>query len=182
MKHARADYNRIQDPAGKIPANEPVLLFRGQDLLAPAVLRFYADLLDKNGVDAELARVVRNQAIEMEQWPQKKLPDLPQDMRAEIEALNERMPEHVLLISEPYHGGPLTEGKLPAGAQVTQLAAGEATLDSSNIPRLPVADEQDDKFPSRLSPEPTDPQGNVIKPLAVNDPNLFDKMMNKDKR
>lgn len=31
MKHARKDYNRIQDPAGLIPDNEPVFLVRGQD-------------------------------------------------------------------------------------------------------------------------------------------------------
>ena len=29
MKHARDDYNRIQDPAGKIPEDEPVFLLRG---------------------------------------------------------------------------------------------------------------------------------------------------------
>lgn len=34
MIHARDDYNRIQDPAGKIPADEPVFLLRAQDALA----------------------------------------------------------------------------------------------------------------------------------------------------
>ena len=33
MIHARDDYNRIQDPAGKIPADEPVFLLRAQDEL-----------------------------------------------------------------------------------------------------------------------------------------------------
>ena len=36
MKHARSDYDRIQDPDGKIPANEPVFLIRGQDVCAYA--------------------------------------------------------------------------------------------------------------------------------------------------
>jgi len=39
MKHAREDYNRIQDPDEKIPDNEPVFLLRGQDVLAPNLLR-----------------------------------------------------------------------------------------------------------------------------------------------
>ncbi len=39
MKHARKDYDRIQDTVGKIPENEPVFLIRGQDLAAPAALR-----------------------------------------------------------------------------------------------------------------------------------------------
>jgi hypothetical protein len=30
MKHARDDYNRIQDPAGLIPEDEPVFLLRAQ--------------------------------------------------------------------------------------------------------------------------------------------------------
>jgi hypothetical protein len=44
MKHARRDYNRIQDPAAQIPADEPVFLLRGQDPLAPSVVRNYAAL------------------------------------------------------------------------------------------------------------------------------------------
>lgn len=32
MKHAREDYNRIQDPAGLIPDGEPVFLIRGKDI------------------------------------------------------------------------------------------------------------------------------------------------------
>ena len=45
MKHAREDYNRIQDPAGKIPENEPVFLLRGQDKFAPATLEFWGTCL-----------------------------------------------------------------------------------------------------------------------------------------
>lgn len=33
MRHAREDYNRIQDPAGKIHEDEPVFLMRAQDAL-----------------------------------------------------------------------------------------------------------------------------------------------------
>lgn len=38
MKHAREDYNRIQDPAGLIPEDEPVFLLRGQDMFAPELV------------------------------------------------------------------------------------------------------------------------------------------------
>ncbi len=47
MKHARPDYDRIQDPAGRIPADDPVLLFRAQDKHAAAVARFHADLVER---------------------------------------------------------------------------------------------------------------------------------------
>lgn len=42
MLHARRDYDRFQDPDEKIPMNEPVMLFRGQDKLVPNLLRIYA--------------------------------------------------------------------------------------------------------------------------------------------
>jgi hypothetical protein len=40
MRHARADYDRIQDPDGLIPQDEPVFLIRGQDRAAPAMERW----------------------------------------------------------------------------------------------------------------------------------------------
>ena len=45
MKHAREDYNRIQDPAGLIPADEPVFLLRGQDEFTPKMMALYVKLL-----------------------------------------------------------------------------------------------------------------------------------------
>lgn len=45
MPHARADYQRIQDPAGKIGEDEPVMLFRAQDRHMAAVLSHYAQML-----------------------------------------------------------------------------------------------------------------------------------------
>lgn len=49
MKHAREDYARIQDPEGKIPADEPVFLLRGQDRLAHQAVSFYAMLAREAG-------------------------------------------------------------------------------------------------------------------------------------
>lgn len=80
MKHARADYDRIQDPAGKIPSDEPVFLIRGQDLIAPKVLRFYAAHAAGAGASDELVMAVLCHAREMEAWQRlcaRKVPDLP---------------------------------------------------------------------------------------------------------
>ena len=41
MKHARTDYDRIQDPAGKIPADEPVFLLRAQDQTAADTVEYW---------------------------------------------------------------------------------------------------------------------------------------------
>lgn len=42
MKHARPDYDRIQDPASLIPEDEPVFLIRGQDRAGAATVRAWA--------------------------------------------------------------------------------------------------------------------------------------------
>lgn len=68
MKHARDDYNRIQDPAGKIPEDEPVFLLRGQDRAAPGAVRAYAEILESMGGDPVLVRQSREQAEKMELW------------------------------------------------------------------------------------------------------------------
>lgn len=68
MKHARNDYNRIQDPAGKIPEDEPVFLLRGQDKAAVGAVRAYAEILESMGGDPVLVRLSRLWAARMEQW------------------------------------------------------------------------------------------------------------------
>lgn len=70
MKHARDDYNRIQDPAGKIGADEPVFLLRAQDVSAPETLRFWADEHVRNGGALELAEMAEKHADAMEAWQQ----------------------------------------------------------------------------------------------------------------
>lgn len=76
MIHAREDYNRIQDPAGLIPADEPVFLLRGQDTLACQAVRFYAELCAKHQAP-EVAAKAMHHANLMYDWPKKKIPDLP---------------------------------------------------------------------------------------------------------
>lgn len=85
MRHARADYDRIQDPARLIPENEPVFLLRGQDRNAAAAVRHYAALVRMNappGGEAEAQRIAEaseKQAARMDVWPKKKNPDMPKD-------------------------------------------------------------------------------------------------------
>lgn len=79
MKHARGDYNRIQDPEGLIPENEPVFLIRGQDLAAPETLRQYAIQAHRMGAGPELIEATLDQALLMEEWQRnhaRKTPDL----------------------------------------------------------------------------------------------------------
>lgn len=79
MKHARSDYNHIQDPSGKIPKDEPVFLIRGQDLAAVPVLRYYIMTAIKVGAKQDLIDVVYNHIKEIERWQHliaRKTPDL----------------------------------------------------------------------------------------------------------
>ena len=80
MKHARPDYNRIQDPSGKIPDDEPVFLIRGQDRAAPEALRRYAEIANRLGAAPALTAATLKQADDMEAWQLKhgnKVPDMP---------------------------------------------------------------------------------------------------------
>lgn len=76
MKHARADYDRIQDPAGKIPIDEPVFLVRAQDMVGSSVVREWARANDRIGGDPELSRLAYAHADLMDAWPTKKRADL----------------------------------------------------------------------------------------------------------
>ena len=79
MLHAREDYNRIQDPDGKIADDEPVFLLRAKDKFAPHVVREWARLVRLSG-DTALAGHVYGWAREMETWQAEngcKTPDSP---------------------------------------------------------------------------------------------------------
>jgi hypothetical protein len=78
MVHAREDYNRIQDPENKIPEDEPVFLLRGQDKLAAEVVRYWARLAENEGL-YDIAEMAYRQAGKMAAWPDRKLPDLPDE-------------------------------------------------------------------------------------------------------
>lgn len=76
MKHARDDYNRIQDPWGRIHGDEPVFLIRGQDQVGAQAVRVWADLNEGCGGDPALTSLARQHADRMDAWPKKKPADL----------------------------------------------------------------------------------------------------------
>jgi hypothetical protein len=78
--HARTDYDRIQDPAGLIPADEPVFLIRGKDLVGPATVEAWANLAAMAGAEPEIVELARRQARRMTEWQQRsgcQVPDMP---------------------------------------------------------------------------------------------------------
>lgn len=84
MKHARNDYNRIQDPENLIPEDEPVFLLRSTDRFAAKVVLHYADLIAADPLapteSRELSQRARDWAYQMRDYADKhraKYPDLP---------------------------------------------------------------------------------------------------------
>ena len=79
MIHAREDYNRIQDPADRIPADEPVFLIRGQDRAAPGAIEAWADLAEAYGAAPDILSAARGHAALMRKYQSacaNKVPDL----------------------------------------------------------------------------------------------------------
>ena len=72
MLHARPDYNRIQDPDGKIPEDEPVFLIRAQDPLFDAMLEYYIGNTMRIGGQQEIIDCVEKHRILGQQWPVRK--------------------------------------------------------------------------------------------------------------
>ena len=58
-----------------IPADEPVFLLRAQDILAPAAVDYYADLVESTTGDKLKAEGIRDIAEAMVSWTPRKLPD-----------------------------------------------------------------------------------------------------------
>jgi len=83
MKHARTDYERIQDPwesDGGIGRDEPVFLFRAKDVLTPIILARYAELLRQHGCQQEMIDSTLLWEAEVRKWARIngcKLPDMP---------------------------------------------------------------------------------------------------------
>lgn len=83
MKHARSDYDaRIQDAAGLIPDDEPVLLIRGQDLAAIPAAEAWCEAAYDLGTDPELIDAVRRHIQLIREWQNDhaKVPDAPADV------------------------------------------------------------------------------------------------------
>jgi len=84
MKHARSDYDRIQDPEGKIPEDEPVFLLRACDPAAVPTLDAYLRITIENpNHDPKIARSVAQQIERIVSWQRtygtKVAADMPAD-------------------------------------------------------------------------------------------------------
>lgn len=82
MKHARKDYDPIQDPRGLIPEDEPVFLLRAQDICAPAVVETWAFRASEAGADTHIVAAARAHALKMREWQGQhgaQIPDMPED-------------------------------------------------------------------------------------------------------
>lgn len=83
MKHARPDYDRIQDPEHIIPEDEPVFLLRAQDKFAVAAVRHYADSIAADtlapSASQDISKLARQWADTMEDYAREhgKYPDMP---------------------------------------------------------------------------------------------------------
>jgi len=83
MKHARPDYNRIQDPDNIIPNDEPVFLIRAHDKCGPIIVHIWAFIAELLGTSSDMIFAARAQANAMFTWQDKhgsKIPDLPQSI------------------------------------------------------------------------------------------------------
>lgn len=84
MKHAREDYNLIQNgrkfsDESRIPEDEPVFLVRVQDKLSAMVVEFWATQAEIQGADMKIVIKAKEQALNMAKWQlnvKSKLPDL----------------------------------------------------------------------------------------------------------
>ena len=83
MKHARSDYDaRIQDSAGLIPDDEPVLLIRGQDQCAVPTIEAWIAGATAIGAAPELLAAMELHRYRIIEWQQdhgNKVPDAPAD-------------------------------------------------------------------------------------------------------
>lgn len=80
MYHARSDYQRIQDPAGLIGEDEPVMLFRAKDKYFIHILKCYAKALREDpDVQPEMIKAVEEHILRAAGWAAKhttKTPDI----------------------------------------------------------------------------------------------------------
>lgn len=65
MIHARKDYNRIQDPEGLIPEDEPVFLIRAKDKTGPMTVEAWANFAECEGAAPEMVAAARKHANAM---------------------------------------------------------------------------------------------------------------------
>lgn len=60
-----------------IPADEPVFLIRGQDIVGGDAVRAWASLAEAAGSSFDICQMARAHAAKMDAWPKKKVADVP---------------------------------------------------------------------------------------------------------
>jgi hypothetical protein len=91
MLHARRDYQRIQDPSGKIPNEEPVFLLRGQDACAQETMQAWTIAAKRRNVSQEMIDAVQVHIGKVYAWQADhkiKVPDLPKTEQGVINGGN----------------------------------------------------------------------------------------------
>lgn len=68
MRHARRDYDSIQDLSNRIPVDEPVFVLRAKDKLAPIMLRIYADLCRSVSAKPNIVQAAEDWARQMDTY------------------------------------------------------------------------------------------------------------------
>lgn len=61
-------YGRVTTEHGDIPDDEPVIVFRGRDVILPELLGRYAALCEIHGSSAEHVHLVLDTSDRIEQW------------------------------------------------------------------------------------------------------------------
>jgi len=83
MKHGRPDYDGIQDSSGKIPEDEPVMIFRAMDCHAIETIEHYVSLVRATGGDPKIIQSAQKTATMMKEYQKIhgiKKPDVPEDV------------------------------------------------------------------------------------------------------
>lgn len=76
MLYSRSDYDS-GEAQKKIPEKEPVFLLRAGDQLAAGAVKAYAKAVETH-VGAEAAKSIFAWVKKMEEWPDSKMPDVPE--------------------------------------------------------------------------------------------------------
>ena len=61
-----------------IPEDEPIFVIRAQDIIGGQVVRFWADTAEAAGAAPHMVQAARDHAKLMDEWPKKKIPDIPE--------------------------------------------------------------------------------------------------------
>lgn len=93
-----------------VPADEPVFLIRGQDIISGAAVRGWAVLAENEGASAKIVELAREQARQMDAWPKKKIADLPGerlDRASTGNPVEQDEPECCIACGKPFVDGDL---------------------------------------------------------------------------